>query len=402
MLRSLALLWLILGVLVSPWVVPVWAGSKPLEKAFLPLATASALFLALAGLGWFYHRKAFIRRLTLLAALGLLFAPLAAEAALRLSFRIPSSPSRVPLRFGHNLIHDDYWILAGRWKTYGDQIVAERVHRDLGWSQTYPTKENPLGIGQLALERLVKDGRPKVLFYGDSYVAGHSSPENHLPNFLHDRLPGTDVVHLGVGGYGTGQALRLYEETSASVERPFVIMSAMVYDLDRSGLTVRSYQKPRLRVDEGGALEVTNTPIDPDPDHFYASADLSFRSYALRALENWCLPLKDPGFQDKLRLNRAILQAVKARAEAEGSLLLYVLFHPIQEVKTEDYRSIWFHETLAELEIDVFDTRDVLLAYIEQPGTKLGDLYVTGHHNDLGNEVIGAALLKELRQRGLR
>jgi hypothetical protein len=402
MTRVLAPLWLILGVLVSPWAVAQWAGSEPLDRAFAPLLAASVALIALAVIGWRYHRSALALRLTLLAVSGVVFGPLAVEAALRLSFRFPSSPTRAPLRFGHNLIDDDYWILAGRWGTYGDQIVPERIHAELGWCQSYPREENPLGLGQLALDQLVKDGRPKVLFYGDSYVAGHSRPENFLPHFLNDRLPETDVVHLGVGGYGTGQALRLYEETSGSVERPLVIMSAMVYDIDRSTLRVRSYQKPRLRVTEAGGLEVTNTPIDPDPDHFFANAELSFGSYGLRALKQWCLPLDDPGFQGKLELNRAILQAVKARADAEGSELLYVLFHPIQEVEEQDYRSTWFEETLAELKIDVFDTRGPLLAYMSEPGKKLGDLYVTGHHNDLGNEVVGAALLEELQRRGVR
>ncbi|MEM8712342.1 MAG: hypothetical protein AAGG01_15430 [Planctomycetota bacterium] len=402
MIRWLAPLWLVLGGLVSPWGVTAWSGSAPLERAFAPLLAASCVLIGFAAFAWFRPLHRLALPLTLLALSSLTLGPLALELGLRVSFRVPSSPTRAPIRFGHNLIDEDFWILAGRWQTYADKIVRRRVQPDLGWCQTYPTPENPLRLAPRAIEQLSTDDRPKILFYGDSYVSGHSRPENHLPTYLDDRLPETDVVHLGVGGYGTGQALRLSEETSQLVDRPLVIMSAMVYDLDRSTLRVRSYQKPVLRVTGDGGLEITNTPVHPDPDQFFDEAALSFRSYALRGLRQWALPLKDERFHDKLELNRAILSAVKARADREDSDLLYVLFHPIQELLEPDYRSTFFLEALAEVGIEVFDTRVPLTEYLQDSGASPGDLYVTGHHNDLGNEVIGAALLEELRRRGAR
>lgn len=401
-IRLLGILWLAAGVAASPWALARLAGEAPEPKATAPLLAVSACLVALGLLSWLATSRAATVRLNMMALAAVLVGPLAAEGALRASFLAPGSPTRAPIRFGHNLLHDDYWVLAGRWDTFGPKISPGRIQPDLGWCQTHPSPANPLGLYTETLERLRRDGRPKVLFYGDSYVAGHSSSENHLPAFLDERLPETDVLDLGVGGYGTGQAYLLYEATAGRCERPLVIMSAMVFDVDRSTLRVRSYQKPQLRVGEGGALEVTNTPVEPDPERFFDEAELSFSSYALKALERWCMPPTDPDFEGKLALNRAIIEATAARATRDGSDLLYVLFHPIQELLEEDVRSRFLLEVCAEEGIDVFDTRAPLLAYLEETGRPAGDLYVTGHHNDLGNQVIGRALLEELRRRGAR
>lgn len=401
LLPTLAIVWLVSAVLLSPWVLPHWTGGDPAPRAVVPLALLSGSLLALAVATWFGRRHGLVTRLNILAVSAVLLGPMAAEAALRISLGFEGSPTRQPIRFGHNLLDDDYWILAGRWKPDSRLIAKDRVQPELGWCQTYPAADNPLGINRRVLARLREDGRPKVLFYGDSYVAGHSRPENQIVRYMDERLPSTDVLDLGVGGYGTGQSHLLYERTADMVDRPLVIMSAMVYDLDRSTLEVRDYQKPRLRLDDSGALEVTNVPIEPDPRRFFDDAELSFRSYALQAMRRYVLKAEDPDFQGKLELNRAILAATAERAKSDGSELLYVLFHPLSDLVEPDYRSTFFREALDELGIECFDTRDPLLAYLNESGAKPGDLYVTGHHNDLGNQVIAEALLEALRARGL-
>lgn len=401
LLPTLAVLWLVSAVLLSPWSLPHWTGGEPAPRAMKPLALLSGALLALAVATWFGRRHALVARLNILGVSAFLLGPIAAEAALRISLRYEGSPTRQPIRFGHNLVDDDYWILAGRWKSNAFQIAKERVQAELGWCQGYPSEDNPLGIYRRVLERLRDDGRPKVLFYGDSYVAGHSSPENRIPRYLDERLASTDVLHLGVGGYGTGQSYLLYEKTAAMVDRPLVIMSAMVYDIDRSTLNVRDYQKPRLRVDESGELEVTNVPIEPDPERFFEEAEVSFGSYALRAVSRYALTFEDPLMPEKLKLNRAILAATAERVKNDGAELLYVLFHPLGDLLEPDLRSTFFREALDDLGIECFDTREPLLAYLSESGAEPGDLYVTGHHNDLGNQVIAEALLAALRARGL-
>ena len=219
---------------------------------------------------------------------------------------------------------------------------------------------------------------------------------------MDDRLPETDVVNLGVGGYGTGQAHLLLRETCELVDRPFVIMSAMVYDLDRSTLNVRSYQKPRLRVAPSGELEVANVPIEPDPEAYFQSARLSFNSFVMAALSKRLFTIIDPHFTEKLDLNRAIIAANQELATTSGAGLLYVLFHPLAELREPDYRSTFFVEELETHGIDVFDTRGPLLAYIESQGVDPAEQYVGGHHNDLGNQVIGEALILKLREIGFR
>lgn len=393
-------MWLIGAIAAQPWCVERWAGRAPLPKAQLLLWGASGVLVLFAALTWFGAGRSSIARLNLLAAsLVVLGIPLA-EVALRASFLIEGSPTRAPIRFSHNLLDDDYWVLMGRWTDPEERIAPARIHAGLGWSQTDVTQENPLGLFPETRGLLKRDGRPKVLFYGDSYVAGQSRPENWIPAYLDARLPGTDVVNLGVGGYGTGQAYLLYGATRELVERPLVIMSSMVYDFDRAILSVRSYQKPRLRVHDSGTIVVTNTPVDEDPDRFFRDAPLSFQSFVLKALERRYLPLEDPLFPEKRALNRAILEATADLAASDGSDLLYVLFHPAKELAEQDFRSQFFLESLADLGIECFDTRGPLLDHVADSAVGIGKMYVNGHHNDLGNQVIGEALLVRLRELG--
>ena len=403
--RLLALLWIVLAVALSEWGLEHWFGpdgAEALPRARVPLALGSLCFVSLAVATWRLGDRRVVQRLNI-GALSLIVAgPILGEAALRLSFRFEGSPTRQPIRFAHNLIDDDYWILSGRWDAPEERIEPNRIHTGLGWSQGWITAENPFGLIKRTRDQLCKDGRPKVLFYGDSYVAGLSREENWIPIYLDDRIAGADVVHLGVGGYGTGQAHLLFEATHDQVERPFVIMGIMVYDFDRATLDVRSYQKPRFKTDSSGALEVVNLPIETDPNAYFRDVPLSLRSFVAAALVRRLFPLADPIFAEKVAVNRAIIAANRELATESGSDLLYVLFHPLAELLETDFRSTFFVEELEAQGIQCFDTRGPLLAYIEETGIDPGELYVNGHHNDRGNNVVAEALLPVLNDLGFR
>ncbi|MEM9381993.1 MAG: hypothetical protein AAGB93_18705 [Planctomycetota bacterium] len=328
-------------------------------------------------------------------------APLLAEAVLRASFRFEGAPTRDPALYAE-YEHDDFWILKHRWAPEERRVLPGRVHPTRGWSQVRVAGDNPLGLYQRSLDQLQDQERPKVLFYGDSYVAGMvRGIADMIPCYLDDRLPDTDVVHLGVAGYGTGQSYLMMRETIGMAERPLVIMSAMVADFGRAALRVRDAQKPRLVLEEDGALRVTNVPIDADPRRYFRGARLSFRSFALAALRTRFAPETTLVTREKAALNRAILGAVRDTAAENGARLLFVLFHPPGEFVRPDARSEFFVRTCEELGIECLDTRDALTRHMESTGAKRRDLYREGHHDERGNRVIGEALLARLRELGL-
>jgi hypothetical protein len=322
-----------------------------------------------------------------------------AELGIRWSLLFPGSPWRDPNLYGHQLVGDDFWFLAGRWDTYHGKVAPARIHPRFGWTQGPLTPENPLGLEPWTTKRLVRDGRRKVLFYGDSYVGGHSEPANWLPVLLENQLHGVDVLHLGVGGYGPDQMHLLMLETLPRVDRPHVVlMGVMSFSFDRASQGVRSYQKPRFRLKPDGSLELINVPIWRSPRLYYALKGPSFWSYSRAAERRRRRPPErtDFEFEAKIPLNRAIIAANKRVAREVGAHLVYVLFHDHEQLLRPDRRDLFFVEELAAQGVEAIDTAEPLLEYARQHDTDASELYVGGHHNDLGNRVLAQALAQRL------
>ncbi|MDF1839705.1 MAG: SGNH/GDSL hydrolase family protein [Planctomycetota bacterium] len=326
------------------------------------------------------------------------------EIAIRLAIRSGSESAKDPTLYGHQLTHDAFWVLAGRWDSYCKKISPARIHPKLGWSQGPISDRNPMGLQPETADRLAPGGPPKILFYGDSYVDGQASPENWLPNLLQKLLPGKDVLHLGVGGYGTDQMHLLMEATLPRVDPPeCIIMGVEPFSFDRSGLGVRSYQKPKFRLDPQGNLALENLPIDPDPVRFFNRAPKGFWGYAhaMRSMLKRPPESYDCGFLDKVEVNRALIDANHRMAKAVGSRLMYVIFRDQPQATTDNSRIQFFKEELKSRDISTFDCGPTLQAYQAAKSTDLSELYNQGHFNDAGNKLIAGALAEHMKAHSL-
>ncbi|MEZ6016181.1 MAG: hypothetical protein R3F49_13765 [Planctomycetota bacterium] len=329
---------------------------------------------------------------------------LLAEAAARVLMLSSNSSWRDPERYGHALVGDDYWLLAGRWDSFCAKIDPRRIHDTLGWTQGPLGPQNPMGLVDWTTARLRRDGRRKVMFYGDSFVSGHASEACWLPTLLEERLEGVDVVHLGVGGYGPDQMHLLARETIGLVDRPEVIlMGLLTYSFDRVAQRVRSYQKPVVVPRSDGTLDVDNVPICRDPRRYFRRTKLSFRSYVRAARRRREDPPErdDYGFAGKVELNRAIVRANVRLARDVGARLVYVLFHDVAELSRMTARRQFFVEALAAEGVELIDTAPVVLDYARRQGIDPSELYVNAHHNDLGNRVVCEGLASALKSCGL-
>lgn len=326
------------------------------------------------------------------------------ELRRRVSLLSVHSRWRDPALYGHPLTSDDFWFLAGRWRAYCERVAPARIHPLLGWTQGPLEPLNPLGLEPWTVRRLARDGRPKILFYGDSFVSGQARPECWLPVLLEERLAIVDVPHLGVGGYGPDQMHLLFRETVRMVDRPvLVLMGLNCASYDRVALSVRSYQKPRFVLRAGGELELTNVPIWRSPRLFYALKGPSFRSYVRAAERQYARPdeREDFGFESKVELNRAIIAANARLAREVGAKLLYVLFHDHEHLCLDTQRRRFFARELGAKGIDFLDTSEALLEHARRHRTDASELYVDGHHNDLGNQVIAEALVRAVERQGI-
>ncbi len=321
------------------------------------------------------------------------------ELRARLSLRYEDSIFRSPPMYGHELSSDDFWILAGRWDTYCPKITRSRIHPLLGWVQGPISEKDPRGLVASTETRLVKDGRRKVLFFGDSYVQGFAQEPNWIPTLLEAELVDTDVLHLGVGGYGTDQMHLLLKDVGGDVDPgALMLMGIMTHSFDRAGLNLRQYQKPRFDVLPNGELKLTNVPINSDPEHYFKTAQLGFKSYVRQAeaYSEEAAVASDYDFEAKVEVNRALIDANLRVTQQLGGRLFYIIFHNYDELPRTTQRADFFKAELESRGIPYFDTRPLLVKYIETKGTDGSELYEEGHLVPEANQVVASALAEAL------
>lgn len=405
--RTLACLLILLGLCCNEWTVTglLFGNGHEHDVAGRLLIRFIDLVLVAWGVTTLALGRRAIRKKVQVALVSMfVVVPLSAEVALRLSFLVTASPTRDPNLYAHYFSDDDYWKLhlrwVGRWKPH-----PQTIHPLLGWARAPVTSGNPMGLLESTRARLVRDGRKKVLFYGDSFVVGIAEPPDWIPNYMDSRIGSADVLDLGQGGYGTDQIYLLFRDTHGLADHPFVIIGIMLYDIDRAVLSVRTAMKPRLRVGDAGELEVTGVPIPRDQEVFWESAPLELRSFFLsflavkiRTIGNFVHERRE----EKEALNERILEEIAAIAAKSELEMLIVLFYTPVHMYFTGWRETFLKEQITRLGLPYLDTKPVLHEHCKRTGTPLMQLYAEdgGHHNAAGNRVIGAALVEYLRRRG--
>jgi hypothetical protein len=108
-------------------------------------------------------------------------------------------------------------------------------------------------------------GRPRILILGDSFTFGDQVSDNETySHYLQEMLPNTEVINMGVHGYGHDQMLILFKEEGVKYQPDIVILGFLPLDMSRNLLDFRDFAKPRF-VLEKGELKLTGTPV-PRPE----------------------------------------------------------------------------------------------------------------------------------------
>lgn len=243
--------------------------------------------------------------------------------------------------------------------------------------------------------RPVVERRPKILFFGDSYVESAACSDDTITTKL-EALTGVDTLNYGVGGYGLDQIALYYERVVPRFDRDdtLVLIGLIQDDLERTLLKVRTSPKPYFTL-RGDALELHTDHIHPAtlndafvrPLRYFYLFDflrgrLGFAAYpaAMKATRD--------ERRAQVRTMAAHLVDRFADRARQGHFRLAFVVLPSPGVR--------FDETvLAAIRARGLPVMD-LQRCLQDSGRPDADLYEELHPTSLGNDLLAACLVAQL------
>jgi GDSL-like Lipase/Acylhydrolase family len=155
-----------------------------------------------------------------------------------------------------------------------ERSLAYGYDAELGWApipysvstvttaRTIHARNNSLGFRDVEFK---PDGRPVMLFIGDSFVWGvDAEASERFTDILRNKLPEFQTVNAGVSGYGTDQEYLWLQRIWPSVH-PSVVVLFFCTDNDRldntSNVRYDRYRKPYFETRADGSLVLKGQPV---------------------------------------------------------------------------------------------------------------------------------------------
>ncbi len=248
--------------------------------------------------------------------------------------------------FRLNLAPEPAYVVSSEW--WKDRWLRKRkgknpkefveLDRELGWIPAAELDDHPYqgahistnsanmrGAREYTLERT---GAPRIVTVGDSYTFGQCVNDDEVyGGVLEELLPGSEVLNLGVMGYGQDQALIRLRREGLPYRPDVVVFGFHGSNMRRNLLSFRDYAKPRMRLVDG-ELVTENVPLptpmqvilDPWPPRMW--------DYYVMAGQKDIL--KRPEVREEMEaLSEAIVHQMAADAAEVGARLAVIhLPHP--------------------------------------------------------------------------
>jgi hypothetical protein len=166
-----------------------------------------------------------------------------------------------------------------------ERSLGYRYDAELGWMpepnsssevtnvRTIKVRHNSLGLRD---EELSRDGKPTIMFLGDSFVWGlDSQAQERFSDLLKPKFPRYRILAAGVSGYGNDQEYLLLKRLWPHVA-PAVVVLVFCTDNDRldnsTNVRYEDYQKPYFTVGPGGALQLHAQPVPLSRQQYFRDA----------------------------------------------------------------------------------------------------------------------------------
>jgi hypothetical protein len=159
---------------------------------------------------------------------------------------------------------------------------------------------------------------------GDSFTFGEEvSDDETYTHYLESALPNTEVLNLGVQGYGHDQMLLYMKEEGAKYRPDVVIVGFASLDIYRNTWTFFAYAKPKFNL-ISGHLELSNVPVST-PDTVLAQEPYRSKAVDLMVILHgkvrWSLGEKEI---EARTLTAAILDEIVATTRSIGAVPVIV------------------------------------------------------------------------------
>lgn len=404
---------LLLGLALNPLTVRHLAADAHLARPWRVLAVE----VLLLGAGGFALRRAAAtrRRGTRVEARDALAAGATLTVSTLLALGLAEGFVRVAVDPLQYLSGDAWW--EHRWRQADaarqargdarypfDEFDPERGWRVKPGFRSDEVRTNALGARadrEVGLART--PGVRRIVLVGDSFTWGEdvSNPET-FAHHLERRLERTEVVNLGVHGYGTDQQLLHLRGLGLRLRPDLVVLGLFEENVHRNLLSFRDYAKPRF-VLEGGELRLVGVPV-PSPRELRAREQAMPASrFAALVASGWRslvdrTVLRTPlAEREEVALTLALVDEARRASEAAGARFLLMLI-PGSDVES----SLPLERRIARWASDSgTDHLGLAERFAAMPAKRRARLYVPeGHWTPEGHAAVASLLVEHLSGSG--
>ncbi|MFN0058959.1 MAG: SGNH/GDSL hydrolase family protein [Planctomycetota bacterium] len=314
---------------------------------------------------------------------------------------------------------DAYWILRVRESSPEQRRFAEDVSYDpqLGW-RSKPNfvngsiHHNSRGVrGQREHAEAKADGTQRILALGDSYTYGLLVADNATyAARLESLLPATEVLNLGVNGYGTDQQTLLWELEGARYRPDLVLLGFFLHDFHRNGQSVFQYPKPYFVADPVavGGFRLSGVPVAPlesllDNTEFAVAPSIRlvdasrFAMSRIQRRSGWFEP--ERAYRQKVALTKFLLERLNASVRASGAKLVVLVLPPEQAQAFPD--ALFIENTIVESCVRLSIPVHSLSEFFALRSSRGEQLHEHAHWNARGHELAAEEIARYLRSEGL-
>lgn len=255
------------------------------------------------------------------------------ELAARRAFLLPFNP-----------LADGWWEVSWlkRSSRGAEQYAIDRYDPLLGWTLRENLRDAPLagatvnsnsrGVRGRREYAIGKAGRFRAVVIGDSYTFGEGvNDDETFSAFLERQLPGSDIINLGVHGYGTDQQLLRLQRDGLPYRPDVIVFGYYEDDISRNRMRFRDYLKPHFSI-VNDRLELDNDPI-PSPEDYKARLHVRSLGY----LNIFMTRLRERRLEaDNVERSKRLLAEIAAQARRAAATLVTVYLPTPDQVRDNE------------------------------------------------------------------